>query len=46
MMPKTKMGRAQQKKLKVYAGADHPHEAQQPEVIDVAALNRKNKRKG
>ena len=44
MMPKTKMGRAQQSKLKVYAGAEHPHEAQQPEVIDVAALNSKNKR--
>lgn len=44
MMPKTKMGRAQQKKLKVYAGTEHPHEAQQPEVIDVAALNAKNKR--
>ncbi len=46
MMPKTKMGRAQQSKLKVYAGAEHPHEAQQPQVIDVAALNAKNKRKG
>jgi large subunit ribosomal protein L13 len=46
MMPKTKMGRAQQSKLKVYAGTEHPHEAQQPEVIDVAALNSKNKRKG
>jgi large subunit ribosomal protein L13 len=30
--------------LKVYAGAEHPHEAQQPERLDVAALNRKNKR--
>ncbi len=46
MVPKTKMGRAQLRKLKVYAGADNPHEAQQPEIIDVAALNRKNKRKG
>lgn len=46
MVPKTKMGRAQLRKLKVYAGTDHPHEAQQPEIIDVAALNRKNKRKG
>jgi large subunit ribosomal protein L13 len=46
MLPKTKMGRAQIKKLKVYAGAEHPHEAQQPEIIDVAALNTKNKRKG
>jgi large subunit ribosomal protein L13 len=30
--------------LKVYSGADHPHEAQQPEVLDVAALNPKNKK--
>jgi large subunit ribosomal protein L13 len=30
MMPKTKLGRAMMKKLKVYAGAEHPHEAQQP----------------
>ena len=30
MMPKTKLGRAMLKKLKVYAGAKHPHEAQQP----------------
>lgn len=45
MVPKTKMGRAQLRKLQVYAGGEHPHEAQQPEVIDVAALNRKNKRR-
>ena len=30
MLPKTKLGRAMIKKLKVYAGADHPHQAQQP----------------
>ncbi|KZD12042.1 50S ribosomal protein L13 [Oceanibaculum pacificum] len=30
--------------LKVYAGAEHPHEAQQPEVLDLAAMNSKNKR--
>jgi large subunit ribosomal protein L13 len=30
--------------LKVYAGAQHPHEAQQPELLDVAAMNPKNKR--
>ena len=30
MLPKTKLGRAMIKKLKVYSGADHPHEAQQP----------------
>lgn len=31
MMPRTKLGRAMMKKLKVYAGPEHPHEAQQPE---------------
>lgn len=45
MVPRTKMGRAQMRKLQVYAGTEHPHEAQQPEVLDVAALNTKNKRK-
>jgi large subunit ribosomal protein L13 len=30
MLPKTSLGRSQYGKLKVYAGADHPHEAQQP----------------
>jgi large subunit ribosomal protein L13 len=31
------------KKLKIYAGAAHPHEAQTPEVLDLGARNRKNK---
>ena len=44
MIPKGPLGRAQFRKLKVYAGSDHPHEAQQPEVLDVAAMNPKNKR--
>ncbi len=35
MMPKTRLGRAQIKKLKVYAGAEHPHAAQQPEPYEV-----------
>jgi large subunit ribosomal protein L13 len=34
MMPKTKLGRAMLKKLKVYAGAEHPHAAQQPVAWD------------
>ena len=33
MLPKTKMGRAMGKKLKVYKGDKHPHEAQKPEAI-------------
>ncbi len=37
MLPKTKLGRAMCKKLKVYRGADHPHQAQKPEVIATRA---------
>ncbi|MCB2216690.1 MAG: 50S ribosomal protein L13 [Desulfobulbaceae bacterium] len=33
MLPKNKIGRAQLKKLKVYAGTEHPHTAQQPEEL-------------
>jgi large subunit ribosomal protein L13 len=36
MLPKTKMGDAMYRKLKVYAGPDHPHTAQQPKKIEVA----------
>jgi large subunit ribosomal protein L13 len=36
MLPKTKLGRAMIKKLKVYAGPDHPHAAQQPVAWDPA----------
>jgi large subunit ribosomal protein L13 len=36
MLPKNRLGRKQWKKLKVYAGTEHPHQAQQPEVFDVA----------
>ena len=35
MLPKNTLGRAQLKKLKVYAGTDHPHTAQQPAVLDI-----------
>lgn len=44
MMPRGPLGRQQLTKLKVYAGAEHPHEAQNPEVLDLAARNPKNKR--
>jgi large subunit ribosomal protein L13 len=37
MLPKTKMGRQMGSKLKVYRGDKHPHEAQQPEVLELAA---------
>ncbi|MEL7162625.1 MAG: uL13 family ribosomal protein, partial [Bacteroidota bacterium] len=33
MLPKTKLGRAQIKKLYLYVGAEHPHTAQQPEEL-------------
>ena len=36
MLPKTKLGDAMYRKLKVYAGPDHPHAAQQPKKIEVA----------
>ena len=36
MLPKTKMGDAMYRKLKVYAGPEHPHSAQQPKKIEVA----------
>lgn len=44
MVPRGPLGRAQMKKLKVYPGSQHPHEAQQPKVLDFAAQNPKNKR--
>ena len=44
MVPRGPLGRQIMGHLKVYAGASHPHEAQQPLVLDVAAMNRKNKR--
>ena len=44
MLPRGPLGRVQLGNLRVYPAAEHPHEAQQPEKIDVAAMNRKNKR--
>lgn len=45
MLPKeSPLARAQFKKLHVYAGAEHPHTAQQPKTLDFASLNTKNKR--
>jgi len=35
MLPKTKLGRAMFRKLKVYSGTDHPHRAQKPQVLGV-----------
>jgi large subunit ribosomal protein L13 len=41
MLPKTKLGRAMAKKLKVYANAKHPHSAQMPGALDLPSRNRK-----
>jgi large subunit ribosomal protein L13 len=42
MLPRGPLGRKQLSNLRVYAGAEHPHEAQQPDVIDVGSMNPKN----
>ena len=43
MVPRGPLGRAQMRNLRIYAGAEHPHVAQNPQVVDVASMNRKNK---
>ncbi|WP_419815091.1 50S ribosomal protein L13 [Glacieibacterium sp.] len=42
MVPRGPLGRDQMRNLRVFAGSEHPHEAQAPEVLDVAAMNSKN----
>jgi large subunit ribosomal protein L13 len=44
MIPRGPLGRKQMGNLKVYAGPEHPHAAQQPKPLDIASLNRKNTR--
>mgnify|MGYP000321346374 CR=1 FL=1 len=44
MLPGGPLSRQQMTNLRVYAGAEHPHEAQNPAVIDVASMNKKNTR--
>ena len=44
MLPRGPLGRVQLGNLRVYPGPEHPHEAQKPEKLDVAAMNRKNVR--
>ncbi|MCW8836604.1 MAG: 50S ribosomal protein L13 [Rhodospirillales bacterium] len=44
MITRGPLGRKQMKNLHVYAGTEHPHVAQKPEVFDFAAMNPKNKR--
>jgi large subunit ribosomal protein L13 len=44
MLPEGPLGRKQLGNLRVYPGPDHPHAAQNPEKLDIAIMNRKNKR--
>jgi large subunit ribosomal protein L13 len=44
MLPRGPLGRQQLSNLRVYPHAEHPHAAQQPESVDIGAMNRKNKR--
>jgi len=44
MLPGNRLSRVQMTNLRVYSGVDHPHDAQQPEVLDVKAMNKKNTR--
>ncbi len=44
MLPRGPLGRQQLSNLRVYKGAEHPHEAQTPATLDVGVLNPKNKR--
>lgn len=42
MLPKTVMGRKQIGNLKVYSGTKHPHEGQNPSILDIKSMNKKN----
>mgnify|MGYP001287193278 CR=1 FL=1 len=44
MLPGGVLGKKQLTKLKIYSGNEHPHTAQNPEIIDITRLNRKNKK--
>lgn len=44
MLPRGPLGRQQLSNLRVFPGTDHPHEAQQPEALDIGARNSKNKK--
>ena len=43
MIPRGPLGRQQMRNLRIFAGTEHPHAAQNPAPLDVASLNRKNK---
>ena len=44
MVPRGPLGKQQMTHLRIYSGATHPHEAQAPTVLDIAAMNPKNAR--
>ena len=44
MLPGNRLSRRIMGNLRVYAGAEHPHEAQSPELVDVRSMNKKNTR--
>ncbi|MDX1581543.1 MAG: 50S ribosomal protein L13 [Alphaproteobacteria bacterium] len=44
MIPRGPLGREQLRKLRVYAGSEHPHDAQTPAALDIAGRNKKNTR--
>ena len=44
MLPSNRLSRKIMGNLRIYAGAEHPHEAQSPEVVDVKSMNKKNTR--
>ena len=43
MIPRGPLGRDQMRNLRIFKGTEHPHEAQNPEVLDIGSMNRKNK---
>jgi len=43
MIPRGPLGRQQMRNLRIFKGTEHPHAAQNPEVLDIASMNRKNK---
>ena len=43
MIPRGPLGRDQMRNLRVFAGPEHPHAAQDPQILDIAGMNRKNK---
>jgi large subunit ribosomal protein L13 len=44
MLPGNRLSRQLMTNLRIYAGTEHPHEAQKPEVLDVKSMNKKNTR--